>query len=609
MSHLEIKDLVGKKIEHLKAKVLIKELQLGALLDITRTIQNDFTLEEVIEKFKYFVKDQLMIEQLALFSLNETWDCLFYYGFTEDELEQIDIERDVLHLKEITSVNAEVEDSLKYFDIVIPVYKGERPLAYLLLGDVNNEELNISKLIKHLNFLQLLTNLTVTAIENQRLAMEVLRQEKERREYMERQNEVLEGVVKVRTRELRLEKEESERLLYNILPVELTNELKQKGSITPHRYTETTVLFTDFKNFTATAANISPEKLVSELNQIFQVFDYITEKHSIEKIKTIGDSYMAVCGIPNESDLHAIQCVRAALDMIRFLEERKKKSGLGWEMRVGIHSGPLVAGVVGTKKFTYDVWGDTVNTASRMESSGVPGLLNISEATYQRIKDQYECEFRGLLAAKGKGELKMYFVVKETEREAFRHAKASIVKKLKMELPADLPYHGLHHTLDVCDVASGIALHEGMDFHQTELIKLAALLHDSGFIRRYTDNEVLGAELARELLPEFTYSEKDIETICGMIMATKIPQQPGNRMEEIMVDADLDYLGRTDYTQIAQTLQKELSLHGKPLEEREWMKMQIDFLSKHSYFTNSSRKLRNSGKQRQLDKLMAGYSP
>ncbi len=488
---------------------------------------------------------------------------------------------------------------------MIPVYQEKKPLAYLLLADNNNDERTVSKLIKHLNFLQLLTNIAVTAIEKQRLAQDVLRQEKERREMMEKQNEILEGIVRERTKELRAEKEESERLLYNILPEELADELKHKGSITPMRHKEATVLFTDFKGFTLTSAKVSAQKLVNELNEIFQAFDFITEKHSIEKIKTIGDSYMAVCGLPKESGFHAIQCVRAALDMIHFLEKRKAKSEFSWEMRVGIHSGPLVAGVLGTKKFTYDVWGDTVNIASRMESSGITGKVNISEKTFQKIKEYFHCEYRGKKEAKGKGKMKMYLVEVEKESERFKKVKHFIIKKLKSELPKDLYYHGLHHTKDVCDVAAGIALKENIDELNTELIKVAALFHDSGFIKKYDENEIVGCKLAKQHLPEFNYSKEEIEIICGMIMATHTPQLPKNKLEEILADADLDYFGRADFSLIAKTLFNELNAHGKSLDRNKWNKLQVAFLKKHTYFTKTSRELRGPGKQKQLEKLMA----
>ncbi|OFY86790.1 MAG: hypothetical protein A3F72_21095 [Bacteroidetes bacterium RIFCSPLOWO2_12_FULL_35_15] len=607
MAKIESKDISNKKIEHLHAKVHNQELQLGALLDISNSINSHFSTTALIEKFKYFVKTQLKIEKIALYSYHTKWSCLLNYGFSKSDLKKINVERDLIHMKEITSVNTQQKNVLAHFDIIIPVYQEKKPLAYLLLADTNNEELSVSKLIKHLNFLQLLTNITVTAIEKQRLAHDVLRQEKERRALMEKQNEILEGIVRERTKELRAEKEESERLLYNILPEELAEELKHKGSITPMRHEEATVLFTDFKGFTLTSAKVSARKLVNELNEIFQAFDFITEKHSIEKIKTIGDSYMAVCGLPKESGYHAIQCVRAALDMIHFLEKRKAKSDFSWEMRVGVHSGPLIAGVLGTKKFTYDVWGDTVNIASRMESSGITGKVNVSEKTFQKIKKYFDCEYRGKKEAKGKGKMKMYLVEGEKESERYISVKHFIVKKLKNELPKNLFYHGLHHTKDVCDVAASIALKENIDEENTELIKVAALFHDSGFIKKYDENELVGCKLAKQFLPGFGYSPEEIVTVCGMIMATHTPQSPKNKLEEILADADLDYFGRADFSIIAKNLFNELNEHGKALDEKKWNQLQIAFLKKHTYFTETSRRLRGPGKQKQLEKLIADF--
>ncbi len=604
MLKIKPKDNSKSKIEHLRAKVQIKELQLSALLDISNSINSHFSTKALLEKFKHFVKEELEIERFALYSFHISWKCILNYGFQKRDLNKISVERDLIHMKEITSVNTQQQNVLAHFDMVIPVYHENKPLAYLLLADKNNDEINVSRLIKHLNFLQLLANITVTSIEKQRLADEVLRQEKERRELMEKQNEVLEGIVKERTKELRYEKEESERLLYNILPKELADELKDKGSITPMRHEEATVLFTDFKGFTLASSHVSPRKLVAELNEIFQAFDFITEKHSIEKIKTIGDSYMAVCGLPKQSELHAVQCVRAALDMIRFIEKRKSKSDFDWEMRVGIHSGPLVAGVVGTKKFIYDVWGDTVNIASRMESSGVPGKINVSEETYHKIKKYYKCDSRGKLEAKGKGKMKMYFVAHEKESERYAKVKHFILKKLKKELPNNLYYHGLHHSKDVCDVAELIAMKENLDDNSIELVKVAALFHDSGFVKKYDENEIVGCRIAKQFLPEFDYSKEEINAICNMIMATHYPQKPTNKMEEVLADADLDYLGRADFAIIADTLFRELNANGKSLDQKKWDNLQIGFLKKHVYFTKTAKELRGSGKQKQLDKLL-----
>ncbi len=210
------------------------------------------------------------------------------------------------------------------------------------------------------------------------------------------------------------ERNKSDKLLLNILPEETAQELKEKGFASPKSYKEATVLFTDFSGFTRVASSMSPEQLIEELNYCFQNFDNIIENHGMEKIKTIGDAYLCVSGVPVPGDQDPFQAIRAGKEIIAFMDKRiseKKASGEDyWQMRMGIHSGPLVAGVVGNKKFAYDIWGDTVNIASRMESNGEPSKINISEATYQLIKDQYTCQPRGKILAKNVGEVSMYFV-------------------------------------------------------------------------------------------------------------------------------------------------------------------------------------------------------
>lgn len=210
------------------------------------------------------------------------------------------------------------------------------------------------------------------------------------------------------------EKQRSEDLLLNILPPSIAQELKEHGVAKAQYFPEATVLFTDFKNFTAIAEKLSPQQLVAELNYCFKKFDQIIVKHGLEKIKTIGDAYMCVGGLPQESTGHAQKAVLAAQDIQSFLEtwkiEKKKKGEVFFEARIGIHTGPLVAGVVGEKKFAYDVWGDTVNIASRMESSGKAGKINLSATTYALVKDEIDCVYRGKIVAKNKGEIDMYFV-------------------------------------------------------------------------------------------------------------------------------------------------------------------------------------------------------
>lgn len=204
-------------------------------------------------------------------------------------------------------------------------------------------------------------------------------------------------------------KKQSDELLLNILPEEVAEELKSKGSAEARQFEEVTILFTDFVNFTGTAGSLSPQVLVAELNDCFSAFDAIIEKNGLEKIKTIGDAYMAVCGLPINDLHHAEKAVQAAIDIRDFMATRKSNERT-FDIRIGLNSGSVIAGIVGVKKFQYDIWGDAVNTASRMESSGEVGQVNISETTYALVKDRFVCFSRGKIQAKGKGEMNMYFV-------------------------------------------------------------------------------------------------------------------------------------------------------------------------------------------------------
>ncbi len=207
------------------------------------------------------------------------------------------------------------------------------------------------------------------------------------------------------------ERKKSDELLLNILPGEVANELKLNGNTKARHYDNVTVLFTDFVNFTSAGERMSPQALIDELHTCFKKFDELTGKYNIEKIKTIGDAYLAVGGLPSPDNRHAENIVRAAIEINSFMEDRLAKLGTKtFEVRIGIHSGSLVAGIVGVKKFAYDIWGDTVNTAARMEQSSESGRINISQTTYELVKDKFSCTYRGEIDAKNKGGMKMYFV-------------------------------------------------------------------------------------------------------------------------------------------------------------------------------------------------------
>jgi adenylate cyclase len=217
-----------------------------------------------------------------------------------------------------------------------------------------------------------------------------------------------------KNRAIQLERERADNLLKNILPEKTALELKLHNKVQPVRYESVTVMFTDFKDFTTIAETMSPETLISVLDECFRLFDAVIARHGLEKIKTIGDAYMCAGGLPMENSTHPTDAVSAALDMLEGLRQLMSKKSpeqqAVFEMRIGIHTGPVVAGVVGSHKFAYDIWGDTVNVAARLEQSGTVGKINISETTYDLVRDHFQCAYRGKLAAKNKGEIAMYFV-------------------------------------------------------------------------------------------------------------------------------------------------------------------------------------------------------
>jgi adenylate cyclase len=208
------------------------------------------------------------------------------------------------------------------------------------------------------------------------------------------------------------ERSKSDRLLTNILPEEIAEELKARGFALPRTYDSATVLFTDFVNFTKLSARLSPERIIDELNECFLAFDEICDRHNLEKIKTIGDAFMCAGGLPVPNDTHPQDAVRAALDMVDWLENRRRDNpdALLCDMRIGIHTGPVVAGVVGKNKFAFDIWGDAVNLAARLEEHGVAGKVNISKATAEAVEGQFHLSYRGQEEVHNKGAVEMYFV-------------------------------------------------------------------------------------------------------------------------------------------------------------------------------------------------------
>jgi len=324
------------------------------------------------------------------------------------------------------------------YDAYKAMGKGNEALVYLEKMRIVKDRLHAgetAKKLEQMEFAKIMLQDSIAKAEEARLVQEAheeeVRKEKQTRNYLGGAGLLallLAGGFYSRWRYVKKskvivekEKDRSNNLLLNILPADIAEELKIYGKAEARDFDMVSILFTDFKGFTEQSAKMSASDLVNEINVCFEAFDGIMDKYGIEKIKTIGDAYMAAGGLPAPTDDSVKNTVLAALGMQAFIIERKAaksaKGEMAFEMRVGIHTGPVVAGIVGVKKFQYDIWGDTVNTASRIESNGEVGKVNISQATYELLKDdpQFAFESRGKIEAKGKGEMDMYFVSLKSE--------------------------------------------------------------------------------------------------------------------------------------------------------------------------------------------------
>ena len=321
------------------------------------------------------------------------------------------------------------------YDTYKAMGKGKETLLYLEKIQVINDSLNTEETAKKLQQMEFRKEMLADSIAKAEIArlIEYAHQEEIRQKNQTRNWTIAGGVlalllaggfysrwsyVRKSRNIIAKERDRSDNLLLNILPADIAAELKEKGKADARDFDLVSILFTDFKGFTAASEKLSAQDLVSEINTCFEAFDGIMTKYGIEKIKTIGDAYMAAGGLPVPSDDSMKKTVLAALEIQAFITNRKAKMEAqnkpAFEMRVGIHTGSVVAGIVGVKKFQYDIWGDTVNTASRMESNGEVGKVNISQATYNLLKDDpdFSFESRGKIEAKGKGKIEMYFVTK-----------------------------------------------------------------------------------------------------------------------------------------------------------------------------------------------------
>ena len=445
-----------------------------------------------------------------------------------------------------------------------------------------------------------------------------------------KQNQELEEQLKKLEKlneKLTKENEKQKSLLEQLSSGGLTDSLLVDQREKSLKFNMATVLFANIHGFSQLIEDIDSSVIMDELDEILFEFDQIVSKYKIEKIKTIGDTFMCAGGIPVKNITNPIDVIMAAIEMRSFLHKfqtsKRGEENHIWDMKIGIHTGPVTATVSGKKKINYDIKGDTVNTASRVETVSGKGDILISVMTYELVKEFFDCEYFGKLPVKYKGDLQMYqvkglkpeFSVEGNgvvPNDAFRikfgliqftDIQELILDKLEKELPSYLYYHNVKHTVDVVTEVELIGWAEGCTDEEILILKTAGLFHDAGHTVAYDNHEYHGTVMARAMLPKYNYTTEQIDRICEVIMATKMPPKPQNLLENIICDSDLDYLGRSDFIPVSNTLYEELKAQSKIGSLNDWNKLQVKFISIHQYFTQTARSLREVNKQQQIERI------
>jgi class 3 adenylate cyclase len=425
---------------------------------------------------------------------------------------------------------------------------------------------------------------------------------------------------------LSAENESQKSMLEKISPSEFDGGLKIAERPASVRFDIVTVMYASILGFSNIQESMDGQVLMDELDIILFEFDRILKKYNIEKIKTIGDTYMAAGGIPVKNMTNPIQVVMAALEIEHFMNsftEQQGRTEKVWEIKLGIHTGPVFATLSGKKKINYDIKGDTVNIASRMETYSKGGSIIVSAMTYELVKELFDCDYFGKMPVKYKGDIEMFSVKGLRAEFAFNGSKITpnsafdtrfklvqftelqelILEKLENELPPYLYYHNVKHTVDVVTEVELIGWTEDCSDEEILLLKTAGLFHDAGHTVTYDGHEHEGTLMVRDMLPKYGYTQAQIDRICEIIMATKMPPQPKDLLQEIICDSDLDYLGRSDMIPVSNTLYKELKEQNKIGTLNDWNKLQVKFISVHQYFTKTARSLREVNKQIQIDRI------
>lgn len=426
--------LVDSKIILLKRELQLKNDGFSILSSLHKTIGTQVNLDDLMHRTLDLILVTLKMDKSTVLWVDEddSLSARWWLGYTKKEISEV--EKLKFHQNDFPGTNnilinrktnidellAKLQAELRLPYIVgVPLYQNEKLKGWLVAGREKEAQ----------PFYPALTDGDVFIFRSIGVFLEAAITNIELYEDIEEANHKLANInqhleqkvaarvkdIAIRNKQLNEEKKKSDDLLLNILPQEVASELKEKGKYEPRLYDNLSIMFTDFVNFTQYSSKHTPVELVTELDYCFSTFDQIIDKYGLEKIKTIGDAYFCIGGLADEDgQIHSM--MRAALEIRDFMQDRRQKSSMNDEVsasmqiRIGIHIGPAIAGVVGIKKFAFDIWGDAVNVASRIESHGLPGKVNISDAVYQLIKEDFHCQYRDRIELKNKGKTKMYFV-------------------------------------------------------------------------------------------------------------------------------------------------------------------------------------------------------
>ena len=384
------------------------------------------------------------------------------------------------------------------------------------------------------------------------------------------------------------------------------------------------ILYVSVKGFERLYKLEHPEVMVDLLDELNMALDDIAFVYNVVKLKSVGDMMLFAAGLQGENRTNPIDIVRVALEMQEAANSIKTPDGkVFWELKMGVHTGPVVATPNNSRSAGYSFSGDSINIACRIGDASPERSISVSEMTYELIKEFFESHQIGKMPVKYKGNLGMYQVkglLSEMRKEGhtietnhnyrikylmlkFMDIQEEVLDYLERKLPENLYYHNIKHTIDVTTEVELIGWAEGVSEEDILLLKLAALFHDAGHTVSYKDHEYYGTVMAREKLASYDFTDEQIDTVCRLIMATKMPPNPKDILECIMCDSDLDYLGRTDFIPVSNALYRELKDHNMIGSWEAWNEMQLDFISKHQYFTKTAMNLREVNKKQQIERL------